>query len=88
MTNLNWRSIADVRLREALIPDPAGTGTLDRLTNGRLALDRGVLYIDPRPMDNLNPETDDYVVTAVPLAGVISFSYRAEGIHHGEVNAT
>jgi hypothetical protein len=88
MTILTWRPVAEVRLREALIPDPAGTGTLDTVTTGRLAVDDGVLHVDPRPIGRTDPEATAYVVTAVPLAGVISFSYAAEGLHQGEAHAS
>ena len=78
MTDLIWRPITEVRLREALIPDPAGTGSLDTISVGRLALDQGVLYIDPRPDSGAEQQPAPYTVTAVPLAGVIAFSYEAE----------
>ena len=84
MTILNWRPIAEVRLREALIPDPVGTGALDTVSQGRLAVHNGLLYVDPRPVGREDPEASAYVVTAVPLAGVIAFSYGVEGIHSGE----
>ncbi|MHA6765291.1 hypothetical protein [Streptacidiphilus sp. PAMC 29251] len=79
MTTLNWRNATEVRLSEALIPDPASpSGVLDILTGGRVAVDDGVLYIDPRQDPGPDPEAAAYTVTAVPLAGVISFSFQAE----------
>jgi hypothetical protein len=83
MSILNWRPVHEVRLREALVPDPAGTGTLDVLTTGRLAIDEGVLYVDPRP-ESTDPESGAYIVTAVPMAGVIAFSYQVADLRSKE----
>ena len=83
MTPLIWHPIREVRLREALVPDPVGTGKLDVITGGRLAVADGVLYIDPR--DGLpDPEIEPYTVTGIPLGGVISFSIEIQGIHADE----
>ncbi|QMU70770.1 hypothetical protein [Streptacidiphilus sp. P02-A3a] len=83
MTALVWHPIRDVRLREALVPDPDGTSDLDVITTGRLAVADGVLYIDPRGTVP-DPEIEPYAVTGIPLAGVRSFSIAMQGIHAGE----
>ncbi|WP_042395255.1 hypothetical protein [Streptacidiphilus carbonis] len=71
MTALDWITVTDVRLREALIPDPDGTGTLDSIAQGRVATDGAFLHIAPGDGD-ADAET---LVTTVPAAAVLSFSY-------------
>jgi hypothetical protein len=83
MTPLIWQRIHEVRLHEALVPDPDGTGNLDVVTGGRLAVADGVLYVDPRA-DIPDPEIEPYTVTGIPLGGVRSFSIVMQGIHAGE----
>jgi len=83
MTPLIWQPIREIRLREALVPDPDGTGKLDVITGGRLAVADGILYIDPRD-DLPDPEIESYTVTGIPLGGVISFSIEIQGIHADE----
>jgi hypothetical protein len=83
MTVLAWHTVREVHLREALVPDPRGTGNLDVITTGRVAIADGVLYVDPRE-SVLGPEIAAYTVTGIPLAGVISFGFEVQGIHAGE----
>ena len=83
MTALTWHPVREVRLREALVPDPAGTGNLDVITTGRVAVADGVLYVDPRNSAT-GPEIAAYTVTGIPLAGVIAFSFEVQGLHAGE----
>jgi hypothetical protein len=79
MSNLNWRTVAELRLVDKVVPNPNSTSELlDRLDHVRVAVDNGLLHIDPRPVGQGDPGRagEDYNVTVVPTSAVEYISYR------------
>jgi hypothetical protein len=68
MATLNWRTVREVQLAEALIPNPNSMSQkLDRPTDVRVAFDGGLVHIDPRPQGRTDTECPVYVVPVLAL---------------------
>jgi hypothetical protein len=79
MSTLNWRTVAELRLVDKVVPNPNSTSELlDRLDHVRVAVDNGLLHIDPRPVNGqaAGGADADYNVTVVPTSSVAYISYR------------
>jgi hypothetical protein len=79
MTELKWRTVAELRLVDKLVPDPNSTSVLmQRLNHVRVAVDNGLLHIDPRPVNQqpVGGQHAEYDITVVPTSAVEYISYR------------
>lgn len=79
MSTLNWRTVAELRLVDKVVPNPNSTSELlDRLDHVRVAVDNGLLHIDPRPTNGPVPPDvkAEYTVTAVPTSAVEYIRYQ------------
>jgi hypothetical protein len=76
MSDLTWR-IADVQLKDKLIPDPnAGHIFLNSLHNVYVALDNGFLHIDPQRGKTEYPNQSEWSAYIVPAGAVDKLHYR------------
>ncbi|PBC69664.1 hypothetical protein BX265_7002 [Streptomyces sp. TLI_235] len=80
MTDLKWRTVADLRLTPAAaIPNPNGTAnSLTSLINTSVAIDNGLVHIDLRTINGQAP-TDthaEYTVHVVPTSAVEYIRYQ------------
>jgi hypothetical protein len=77
--NLKWRTVAELRLTDPIVPNPNSTSELlNRLNHVRVAVDNGLLHIDPRPVNQplAGGADTEYNVTVVPTSAVEYISYR------------
>lgn len=78
MNTLNWREAREVRLAEALVPNPQSTSQLmQNMTHVRVAFDNGLVHIDPRHpgAQDLESGTTTYPVSVVAAASVKCILY-------------
>lgn len=74
MSNLTWRTVAELRLTAALVPHPDSTSELlASLYNVNVAIEGGLVHIDPRqqPADL----KQEYKVSVVPTSSVEYIQY-------------
>ncbi|MGW5352183.1 hypothetical protein ACWERV_16940 [Streptomyces sp. NPDC004031] len=79
MNTLNWRNAHEVRLTDALIPNPASTSQMQQnLSNVRVAFDAGLVHIDPRHpgAQDLDPGNDEFTVYVVAASAIRTISYQ------------
>lgn len=74
MSSLNWRTVTELRLAAAVVPNPnSSSDLLATLNNVNVAIDGGLLHIDPRQQPASQKE--EYAVTVVPTSTVEYIRY-------------
>ncbi|MGW4810571.1 hypothetical protein ACWEPB_02850 [Kitasatospora cineracea] len=74
MSTLNWRTVAELRLTSALVPNPNSTSErLASLYNVNVAIEGSLVHIDPRqqPADR----KQEFEVSVVPTSSVEYIRY-------------
>jgi hypothetical protein len=79
MTDLKWRTVAELRLVDLLVPSPTSSHMLLRdLSSVRVAIEGNMLHIDPRPTNSVVPvdQSAPFTVTVVPTSQVEYIRYQ------------
>ncbi len=74
MSTLNWRTVAELRLTDRIVPNPNSTSELlADMYNVNVAIEGGLVHIDPRqqPAD----QRQEYEVSVVPASSVEYIRY-------------